>query len=175
MWSASSIFQAWIQATQGHGQTAAVLPAGYLGLGVDDVKAALYDDDITPDKDAALALTGYDAATSQWVSTGNEVTDSDGSSDWTAGGISLSSKTITDGGSGITQFDAADTTHSNTVTLTNAYGALVYDDDITAGTGGVAKQGISYHYFGGAQSVTAGTFTIVWHANGLFRITVTAA
>ena len=86
--------------------------------------------------------------------------------------MALSGKTI-DGStnSGVIMFDATtDTTHSNTVTLTNAYGCLVYDDSITAGT--VADQGISYHYFGGAQSVTTGTFTIVWHANGLFRITV---
>ncbi len=40
----------------------------------------------------------------------------------------------------------------------------------TAGT--VADQGVCFNYFGGAQTVTGGTFTIVWHANGLFRFTV---
>ena len=67
-------------------------------------------------------------------------------------------------------FDATDLAGGGAVTLTNAFGCLVYNDDITAGT--VADQGITYHSFGGGQSVTAGTFTIVWHANGLFRITV---
>jgi hypothetical protein len=64
-------------------------------------------------------------------------------------------------------FDAADLTGAATITITNAYGALVYDNSITAGT--VAKQATSYHYFGGAQSVTSGTFSVIWHANGLQR------
>jgi hypothetical protein len=166
-WSGSAMFQAWPQMLLEHSVTEA---QGYDGIETDTIKVALYDNDITPDKDAAVALTGYNAATSAWVSSGNEVTDSDGSSDWSAGGVALAGKAVTDQGSGVTMFDATDTTHSNTVTLTNAYGCLVYDDDITAGT--VPDQGISYHYFGGAQSVTTGTFTIVWHANGLFRITV---
>ncbi len=38
--------------------------------------------------------------------------------------------------------------------------------------GPVGDQGVCYNYFGGAQSVTAGTFTIVWNANGIFRITL---
>jgi hypothetical protein len=138
----------------------------YAGLDDDTIKAALYDNDITPDKDAAVGLTGYNAATSQWVASGNEVTDTN----WPAGGNALASKTLTTPSSGVFMFDAADTSHSSTVTLANVYGCLVYDDTITAGT--VADQGITYHYFGGGQSVTAGTFTIVWHANGLFRITV---
>lgn len=161
-WSGSAMFQAWVQ------QMVEASGTGYGGLDSDTVKVALYDNDITPDKDAAVASTGYN--TGAWAISGNEVTDSDGSSDWSAGGIALSSKAVTDQGSGVTQFDAADTTHSNTVTITNAFGCLVYDDSITAGT--VADQGVTYHYFGGAQSVTTGTFTIVWHANGLFRITV---
>jgi hypothetical protein len=164
-WSGSAMFQAWPQMLLERSVTAA---QGYDGIETDVIKVALYDNDITPDKDAAVASTGYN--TGQWVITGNEVTDSDGSPDWGAGGVALAGKAVTDEGSGVTMFDATDTSHSNTVTLTNAFGCLVYDDDITAGT--VADQGISYHYFGGAQSVTTGTFTIVWHANGLFRITV---
>lgn len=167
-WSTSAMFVEWPKSVFGHGQTSAVLPAGYAGLGADTVKAALYDNDITPDKDAALTSTGYN--TGAWVITGNEVSDG---TNWDAGGEPLTSKTLTDQGSGVFQFDAADTPQSGaTCTLANVHGCLVYDDTITAGTGGVADQGISFHYFGGAQSVTAGTFTIVWHANGLFRITV---
>ncbi|MFF5973726.1 hypothetical protein ACFY7C_19575 [Streptomyces sp. NPDC012769] len=161
-WSASAMFREFPVAMLNDSAT------GYTGLDSNGIKAALYDNDITPDKDAAVGSTGYN--TGQWAISGNEVTDSDGSSDWAAGGIALGSKTITTPSSGVVMFDAADTTHSNTVTITNAFGCLVYNDDITAGT--VADQGVSYHYFGGAQSVTTGTFTIVWHANGIFRITV---
>ncbi|WP_432112853.1 hypothetical protein [Streptomyces sp. S1] len=167
--SSSAMFTEWPRSVMGHGQTAAVLPAGYAGLGADTIKAALFNNSVTPDKDAALTSTGYNSGT--WTS-GNAVNDSDGSDDWPAAGIALSSKVLSDQGSGVFRFDAADTTHSNTVTITNAFGCLVYDDTITAGTGGCADQGISYHSFGGAQSVTTGTFTVVWHANGLFQVSV---
>jgi hypothetical protein len=160
-WSGSAMFVEWAKMTQEASGT------GYTGLDSDTVKAALYNNSITPDKDAAVGSTGYNTGT--WANT-NALNDTDGSDDWPVAGIALSSKAVTDQGSGVVMFDAADTTHSNTVTITNAYGCLVYDDSITAGT--VADQGVSYHYFGGAQSVTTGTFTIVWHANGLFRITV---
>jgi hypothetical protein len=49
------------------------------------------------------------------------------------------------------------------------FGCLVYDDTITTP---VADQGLCFNYFGGTQSVTAGTFTVVWSASGIFRITV---
>lgn len=162
-WSASAMFQAFPQMMIGNFGA-----NSFVSLEEDTLKAALYDNDITPDKDAAIGSTGYN--TGQWTASGNEVTDG---TNWDTGGEPLTGKAATDGGSGITQFDATDTPQSGaSCTLANVYGCLVYDDTITAGTGGVAKQGISFHYFGGAQSVTSGTFTIVWHANGLFRITV---
>lgn len=158
-WSTSAIFQPWIEGVLENAGT------GYTGLDSDTVKVALFNNTTTPDKDAAVASTGYN--TGVWV-TANEVSDG---TNWDAAGEPLTAKTVTDGGAGITQFDGADTPQSGaSCTLSNAYGCLVYDDTITAGT--VADQGVSFHYFGGAQGVTAGTFTIVWHANGLFRITV---
>ena len=165
-WSASAIFREWPKAVMGQGQTAAVLPAGYAGLGADTVKVALFNNSVTPDKDAALTSTGYNTGT--WT-TGNEVTDA---TNWVAGGRSLASKTLTTPSTGVFMFDAADLAGGGTVTLTNAYGCLVYDDTITAGTGGVADEGACFNYFGGPQSVTAGSFTIVWNANGILRITV---
>jgi hypothetical protein len=69
--------------------------------------------------------------------------------------------------------DAADTPQSGaTCTLANVFGCLVYSDSITTP---VADQGFCFNYFGGSQSVTAGTFTIVWNAAGVLRFTVTAA
>ena len=162
-WSASAMFREWPKSVMGQGQTAAVLPASYAGLGADTVNVSLFDNTITPDKDATLANTGYGAGV--WASGGVS------HANWAAAGRPLASKTFTTPSSGVFMFDAADLAGGGTVTLTNAYGCLVYDDTITAGTGGVADQGICYNYFGGAQSVTGGTFTIVWHANGIFRIT----
>lgn len=168
-WSGSAMFRAFVQYNLLRDD--GVTLQNYDGLEADTLKVALYDNDITPDKDASMATTGYNSGSSQWVASGNEVTDSDGSSDWSAGGVTLGSKAYSTG-AGYVMFDAADATHSNTVTISNAYGCLVYDDDTTTAGSHIADQGVTYHYFGGAQSVTTGTFTIVWHANGLFRITV---
>lgn len=164
----SSVFTAWMQATNGQGQTAAVLPAAYAGLGADTVKAALFNNTGTPNKDATLVQSGYNSSGSQWV-VANEVTG--GGATWTTGGVALGSKAFTMPGSGVMMFDAADVAPGGTNTITAAFGALVYDDTITAGTGGIADQGVCFNSFGGSQSVTGGTFTIVWNANGLFRTT----
>lgn len=165
--TASSMFRAWTAAILGQGQTAAILPANYAGLGqgADAVNVALFNNTGTPDKDAALASTGYN--TGQWV-TANEVT---GAGIWAAAGRVLAGKTITNPATGVTMFDATDLAGAGTGTLSNVYGCLVYDDTIAAGTGGIADQGICFNYFGGSQSVTSGTFTIVWNANGIARIT----
>lgn len=167
-WTVSAIFREWPKSILGQGQTAAVLPAGYAGLGADTVKVSLHNNSITPDKDAALTSTGFN--TGVWTTT-NEVIDTL-NSNWVSGGRTLASKTFTTPSTGVAMFDAADLAGAGTVTITNAFGCLVYDDTITAGTGGIADQGCSFNYFGGGQSVTAGTFTIIWHANGILRVTV---
>lgn len=158
--TASAIFREWpIQMFQVSG-------TGYTGLDSDTVNVALYNNTGTPDKDAALANAAYGVAATPWA-TGNEVTDA---TNWVAGGRPLASKTFTSPASGIAMFDAADLAGGGNVTLSGVMGCLVYDNSITAGS--VAKQGVCFNYFGGAQSVTAGTFTIVWNVNGVCRFTV---
>jgi hypothetical protein len=132
------------------------------GLSADAINAALFGTAVTPDKDAVVGSTGYNTGT--WT-TGNEVT---GGANWPAGGVALASKAYA-AGTGIVNFDAADTAGAGNVTIAAAFGCLVYDSTITAGT--VAKQGLSFNYFGGTQGVTAGTFTIVWDATGVFKFT----
>jgi hypothetical protein len=56
-----------------------------------------------------------------------------------------------------------------TATLAAVFGCLVYDDTLTTP---VADQGVCFNYFGGTQSVTSGTFTVVWNVLGLWRITL---
>lgn len=135
---------------------------GANGLSADTINAALFNNSVTPDRDAVVGSTGYNTGT--WT-TGNEVVDV---TNWVAGGRALASKAYA-AGTSIVNFDAADLAGGGTVTLTNAFGCLVYDSTITAGT--VAKQGMCFNYFGGAQTVTAGTFTIVWDATGIFKFT----
>lgn len=156
-WANSSVFREW------NSQMLQVSGTGYTGLDSDTVNVALFNNTTAPDKDAAVASTGFN--TGVWTTT-NEVTDA---TNWVSGGRPLASKTFTTPATGVVMFDAADLAGGGNVTITNAYGCLVYDNSITAGT--VSKQGASFNYFGGAQSVTAGTFTIVWNANGIARWT----
>jgi hypothetical protein len=159
-WSASSIFRQYV-ADLVDNVTAMdwVTDASVL--------AALYDNDITPDNDVTAANTAYNAG--QWAIAGNEVSDG---TEWDAGGEPLTSRVINLTADTITM-DAADTPSGGTsATLAAVFGCLVYDDTIATP---VADQGFSFNYFGGTQSVTDGTFTILWHANGVFRITTAAA
>lgn len=161
-WTDSRIFRAFLQNNMLK-DPAGSTPTGYTNLVGDTVKAALFNNSVTPDRDAAVASTGYNTGT--WL-VANEV--SNGT--WTAAGVAVSTDAFTASAGGIVMYDAADVAPGGTVTLANVFGCLVYDDTITAGT--VADQGVCFNYFGGAQSVTSGTFTIVWNANGIFRFTV---
>lgn len=131
--------------------------------GTDTIKAALFGTTPTPDQNVASAASAYN--TGVWT-TGNEITDA---TNWVAGGRPLVTPVVNSGTSGVVFFDAADTAGAGNVTIAAAFGTLVYDDTIATP---VAKQGICYNYFGGTQSVTAGTFTIVWNANGIWRATL---
>ena len=128
----------------------------------DTQKAALYNNTTAPDQTVTSANTAY--AVGQWV-VGNEVSDA---AEWPAGGETLSSVTSTRS-SNVFTFDAADEVSTGTsATLAAVFGCLVYDDTIATP---VADQGWCYNYFGGTNSVTDGTFTIVWNASGIFAIT----
>src|SRR5205814_347464 len=124
---------------------------GANGLSADTVNVALFNNTTAPDKTVAVGSTGYN--TGQWV-TGNEVTDA---TNWVAGGRVLANKTFTvDSGSSSVCFHADNLAGGGPVTLTAFFGCLVYDNTITGGT--VAKQGLCFNYFGGSQTITAGTF-----------------
>ena len=170
-WANSAIFQqAMLNPIAGRCWTTAA-PTTYSSLSADTINVSLFNNTTAPDKTAAVASTGYN--TGQWV-TANEVT---GAGIWAAGGRPLASKTFSiDTGSSSICFNAANLAGAGTGTLTNAFGCLVYDNTITAGT--VAAQGLCFNYFGGGQSVTGGTFTILWATpsggaeTAVFNITV---
>jgi hypothetical protein len=134
-----------------------------LDLGADVPKVALYNNTITPDNDVTSANSAYNVG--QWA-TAQEVFQA---GQWAQGGVALASTVLNSGTADIVFYDAADTSSGTAATLTNVYGCLVYDDTLTTP---VADQGISYNYFGGVQSVTVGQMTVVWHANGIIRITL---
>lgn len=134
-----------------------------MDLDADTFKAALYDNDITPDQTVTSANTAFNAG--QWASAGNEVFEA---GPWPTGGVALTSVTSSRA-SNVYTFDAADTASGSGADLANVYGCLVYDDTIASP---VADQGVCYNYFGGSNSVVNGTFTIVWHTNGIFTLTL---
>jgi hypothetical protein len=141
----------------------AFLNTAAFDLDSDTFKAALYNNSITPDNDVSAANSAYNAG--QWA-TANEQFEA---GQWAQGGVALASPVINVGTADVVFWDANDTASGSAADVANVYGCLVYDDTLTTP---VADQGICYNYFGGSNSVTNGTFTIVWSANGIFRFTL---
>lgn len=84
---------------------------------------------------------------------------------YTAGGATLGSQTVTqDDTDDEGVFDGADTQWTSA--SFTAYHAVVYDDTPTS----PADPLIASFDFGGAQTVTSGTFTIQWATEGIVNI-----
>jgi len=127
------------------------------------IEAALFDTTITPDQIVTSANSAYGAGV--WAANGITDTGSSAPAGWPSLGRPLASRTISDNTATTIVFDAADTVSANDVTtLAATSGCLLYDETIATP---VANQGISFHYFGGSQTVTLGRFTIVWNASGI--------
>lgn len=154
-WSNSKIFRQYIADMIGN--TAA------FDYDADTIKVALYNNSITPDNDVTAGNSAYNAG--QWA-TSNEVYEA---GQWAQGGVALASKTVGVGTADKVTVDAADTASGSAADLANVHGCLVYDDSLTTP---VADQGMSYHYFGGANTVVNGTFTVVWDTAGLHDYTL---
>src|SRR5262249_43521739 len=123
------------------------------GTSPDTINVALFNNTITPSPDTdpqSYAVAPWNA---------NEVS----GTGWSAGGVSLSSVTMTLVTSVGVMLDAADVSASTT-TLTGAHGCLVYDNTLSPKAGVVAVN------FGADYSTVAGTFAITWDANGIMRL-----
>lgn len=123
-----------------------------LALTADSEKVALYGSSF------GLTINDSDLA---YTATG-EVT----GTNWSAGGVALSSGALTAvSGTGV-MFDAADVSVASTTISTSVYGCLIYDSQ-----SGLANRGIVAVYFGGTGYTTNnGTFGIQWNAGGIFTI-----
>lgn len=156
-WTNSKIFRAYLHSSLSN--AAAFAPT------TDTLKAALYNNTSTPDQNATAANAAYNVAATPWV-TANEVYQA---GQWAQAGVALTGVVVDQATAATVFLDAADTASGSAATLANVYGVLVYDDTLTTP---VADQGISFNYLGGANSVTSGTLTVVWNANGIFRFTL---
>lgn len=153
-WSNSKIFRAYLADSLNRTEP--------FDLNSDTLKVALFNNSVTPDQNAAAASTAYNSGT--WL-VANEVSHV---GQWAVGGVALGSVSVDVGTSGVVFLDAADTSSGAAATLAGFFGGLAYDDTVTTP---VADQGICYNYFGGTQTITAGTATIVWNALGIKRWT----
>lgn len=157
-WTASKIFSPYI--TDIHNRV-----TNGPKINTDTIEVALFDNSLTPSQTVTSANSAYAAGV--WASGGVTDTGTSAPAGWPALGRPLASVTSAFS-SNVYTFDAADTVSANaTTTLAANYGCLIYDHTSTA----VTDQGICYLYFGGANSVTLGTYTIVWNASGLMTWT----
>jgi hypothetical protein len=114
-------------------------------------QAGFNPEEFTP-KALKHAVSPYDA---------NEVT----GTNWASGGVALTGTTFT-GSSGTATFDATDVSVATT-TITNARGYLLYADALAGNNCLVLVN------FGADYSTVAGTFSVTWHANGIFTVDLT--
>ena len=88
---------------------------------------------------------------------------------WPQAGVNLASPAITTPTSGVVMGDATDTASGTACTIVQRVRSCSsYDNTLTSP---VADQGVCFNYFGGTQSVSNGMCTIVWSANGVWRVT----
>lgn len=96
----------------------------------------------------------------------NDVTNEVSSANYTAGGITLTSPTVTyDSATNETRLDAADVSWSS-VTFTARY-AVIYKSTGTASTSPL----IAYIDFGADQTVSSGNFSITFDTTGVIKAT----
>lgn len=129
----------------------------------DTVNVALYGNSVvtaTAQTDTQ-AHNAYNASGGQWLQA-NELATAGG---YTQTGIAVTPKTETITNSpNVATFTSSGTPNWTSASFT-AYGALVYDNTIAS------KWVYCWNFFGGAQTVTSGTFTINWNASGIFAVT----
>jgi hypothetical protein len=126
--------------------------SGGIDLDTDTIKVALVTSTYTPNIDTH---TKFSDITNEVTGTG-----------YTAGGVTLSSVTVTqDNTNDLAYMDAADVSWaSSTIT---ARGAVIYKSTGTASTSPL----VCYVDFGADKSSSSGTFQITWDAAGIVKLT----
>jgi hypothetical protein len=160
-WTASKIFTSFI--------TDSLAKTTLMDIDSDTMNAALFDTSVTPDQTVASASSAYGAGV--WNAGHLTDTGTSAPAGWPTVGRPLVTPSATFS-TNVFTFDAVDTVSANAVTtITAAFGTLIYSDTIASP---VVDQGICYLYFGGTQTVTLGTLTLVYAAppDGLFKLTL---
>ena len=161
--ASSKIFSAFIHDS--------VNKTGNATLSSATAKAALYNDSVTPNQLVTAANSAYAGGVWTGGSSPNIVDTGTGApAGWPYVGRPLawgSATKLTTYADATLKYDSDDTVSASaTTTLTAALGCLVYDDAATTAT----DQAFAYISFNGSNTVTLGTFTIVWNASGVLSI-----
>jgi hypothetical protein len=134
-------------------------------------KAALYNDSITPNQVVTSANASFGAGV--WTNGSSPNVQDTGTGapagwPWVGRPLAWGSATkLTTYADATLKYDSDDTVSASaTTTLLTVFGCLVYDDASTT----TVDQGFCYISFNGTQSVTLGTFTIVWSGSGIMSI-----
>jgi len=126
---------------------------GSIDLDTDDIKVMLVTNAYVPDIDTHTKASDI---TNEVVGTG-----------YTAGGVSLATKTVTaDNTNDLGKFDADDVTWA-TSTIT-ARGAVIYK---SRGGASSADELVAYLDFVSDKVSTAGNFNLIFNANGILTLT----
>ncbi len=117
-----------------------------IDMEADTINVALFDNVHT-----------FTATHNAWADiSANEIT----GTGYTTKGAALATKAVTQAST--TKFDADDTLWTSSTF--SAYHAVIYDDTLAA------DDLIANIDFGGVKTVTSGTFTITWHADGIITL-----
>ena len=125
---------------------------GVVDLEADTINVALCDN-------SDLTINVADAVLTDYIPTPGSAPELPTAGGYTANGAALANGAVTEAAT--TYWDADDLSWTSATFTT--YACLIYD--ITA-----ASNLICFIDFGGAQTVTSGTFTIQWHANGIISL-----
>jgi hypothetical protein len=143
-----------------------------INLSGDTFKALYYNNSVTPVNTATTAATSEVNGSGSAFQTANEQTTS---GTYTQGtGMAINTPAITQNynsqGNNTVSFTATSITSATSFTslASGLYGMVVADTTVP---GSGVSYIISYHYFGGQQLVTAGTFAVTINANGFVTYT----
>jgi len=136
--------------------------------------AALFDNNVVPDKDAATTLSGYAQTSSTWQAAGGQTGGNQvfHTGQWAQGGKEVTGTAITTPSTGVIKFTSNFLQSGAAATMSNIYGMILYFNNQTTGSA-TAKGVLGFWNFASAPySVTSGQLTITPNASGLFTLTV---
>jgi hypothetical protein len=177
-WSKSAIFRAWLES--------ALRPTPNFSGGwnrpytgpqqVGAYHVSLWTDGNTPDETAPANLTGLAVVGGQWerynppptgVGMDSTVAGNTGPAlgAWPPGGPPVPGTGQLGGftsAGGLITFGGGNPVSAAPCVMHSIVGDMVFHFHIQTGAGLAQYQGLAFHYYGGAQRVTQGTFTVVW-------------